>query len=287
MVRINPEQMKHNYRGYSERRNADFVWTAPGLERRTIMCVLERSERGSGKANWMRLLQNFDVRAVAPWEQLIDNRRAVFVGVDSNREGNIRRAVNRAHLAVSLGVAFPSEALAAAVHQALQHAPTYSFYDVQIEAIPDQSLGVYIVYEDKNPIYVGMTVRPWSKRMAAHRKSQRKLDEKAGFMDYARYHRTCSCGWDTQFLPYEQCASLAILGQLTPDLVNDGKSEQLLTKRYSEDPVGGLKQAEAALIACLRPHFNQERNTYRRPLQETDYCQQYCRLCSVQKASGR
>ena len=273
MVKIKPEQMKHNYRGYSEHMNEDFVWRAPSLERRTIVCFCERSEHGSGEANWTRLLQNCKVHAVIPWEQLIGNRQAVFVGVDSNREkmSNVRKAVNRAHLALRKGVAFPSEALAAAVNQALQDAPTYSFYDVLIEAIPDQSLGVYIVYEDKNPIYVGLTVRPWAERMSEHRKSQREPDDKAGFMDYMRYHRACSCGWDTQFLPYEQCASLAILGQLTPDLVNDEKSEQLLTKRYSEDPLCGLRQAEAALIACLRPHFNQERNTYRRPLQETDY----------------
>ena|SRR2546425_4033724 len=279
MVRINPEQMKHHYRGYSEHMNEDLFWTAPNLERRTIMCCFERSEPGSGEANWMRLLQNCKVRAVIPWEQLIDNRRAVFVDVDSNHQGNVRLAVYRAHLASRSGVAFPSVELVEAVQQSLQDAPLYQFYSVIIGAVPDQWSGVYIVYyEDEHPIYVGQTVL-LSQRMAGHRRSQKKADESAGFIHYARHHLSSSHGWSVRLLSYEHCTSLAVQGQLTPDLMNDGEARRLLTKRYFQDPGWGLAQAEAALIASLRPHFNQERNTYRRPLQETDYCQQYCRLC--------
>jgi hypothetical protein len=31
MVKVNPWQLEHEYRGYSERINLAFVWTAPDL----------------------------------------------------------------------------------------------------------------------------------------------------------------------------------------------------------------------------------------------------------------
>ncbi len=278
MVKVNPWQLEHEYRGYSERINLAFVWTAPDLQQRTIVCFFERTASRSGEPNWRRLLQNCKARAVFPWEQMIDKRQAIYVGVDSSYEGIARRAASRAHLTLSSGVAFPSEELAGVVHQTLQHASLYRFYQVCIKAIPDQSSGIYVVCEDEHPIYVGQT-HSLLQRMTGHRHSQRKPDEIAGFMDYARYRHEQSDDWPVHILPYEQCASLAVQGQLTPDLMNNEEARQLLTRRYFQDPGWGLAQAEAALIACFRPHFNQVKNTYRRPLRQMDYCQQYCRLC--------
>ncbi len=277
MVKLNQNQREHKYRGYTERINEDRIWTALDLNQRTIVCFFERDE--SGSENWLRLLNSCKTHVVHPMEQVIDGRRAIYVCVNSKYRGAIRLAASYACIAGSSGVAYPSEKLMEEVQQALRYASTFRYYDVVIRAIPGQSLGVYIVYKNEHPIYVGRTTQLLSQRMVGHSRSQRKPDDSAGFSDYTRYHRICSHDWPVQFLPYEQCTSLAVLGQLTPDLVGDWSSQQQLTERYSQDREWGLAQAEAALIACLRPHFNQEKNTYRHPLQQTDYCQQYCRIC--------
>ncbi len=279
MVKLNPEQQKHKYRGYTEHINENRIWTASDLQQRTIVCFFEGAECGSKEPNWLRLLNSCRTHVVRPMEQVIDGRRAIYICVNGKHRGAIRLAAYHACIAESSGVAYPSEKLMEEVQQALRHASTFRYYDVVIRAIPDQPSGVYIVYKDERPIYVGRTTQPLSQRMVGHSRGQRKPEDSAGFSDYTRYHRICSHNWAVRFLHYEQCASLAILGQLTPDLLGDWLSQQQLTERYSQDRKWGLAQAEAALIACLRPHFNQEKNTYRQPLQETDYCQQYCRIC--------
>ena len=98
-------------------------------------------------------------------------------------------------------------------------------------------------------------------------------------MEYVRYNHERSADWSVQILPKEQCKSFAVQGQLTPDLMNDQKAQQLLTERYNNDRQWALTQAETALIAYFRPHFNQQRNVYPRPLKHPDYCVRKCTRC--------
>ena len=279
MVKYESQQPKRKYRGSTQHKNKRFLWTPPHLLQRIIGCFAERSEGGSGKQTWEKAEDNCKASMAPYWDKVLDNQRAMYVAVDSERKTVVRRNVDRKELAFKCPVAYPSDELAQEVKRILPLACNPRFYRFIIGDV-SQDYVIYIVFEgqEDNVIYVGKT-RSLINRISAHRNGMKRPDDTSGFIDYARYRHEVSDDWGVYLLRYNQCASLAVQGQLTPDLINNEEARRGLTSKYSGDHVWGLQQAELALIAYFRPHFNQLHNVYPRLLQRPDYCLQQCRVC--------